>query len=49
MRGDDAVKEASIEKSRYNDKSRYYNGVSADWGLSQLGDFAVDFFYLVEV
>ena len=30
----DAVTEVSIEKSHYNDKSGYYDGFSADWGLS---------------
>ena len=33
--------EISIEKSRYNDKSRYYDGFSADYGLSYLRDFTV--------
>ena len=27
---DDTVMEVSIEKSRYNDKSRYYDGFSAN-------------------
>ena len=31
---DDAVIEVSIKKSHYNDKSHYYNGFSADRGLS---------------
>ena len=31
---DVSVMEASIEKPRYNDKSRYYNGFCADRGLS---------------
>ena len=30
---DDAVMEVSIEKSRYNAKSHYCNGFSADRGL----------------
>ena len=33
---DHSVMEISIEKSHYNDKSRYYDGFSADWGLSKL-------------
>ena len=31
---DDAVMEVSIEKSPYNNKSPYYDGFSADQGLS---------------
>ena len=31
---DNAEMEVSIEKSRYNDKFRYYSGFCADWGLS---------------
>ena len=31
---DDAVTEVSIEKSSFNDKSRYCDGFSADRGLS---------------
>ena len=31
---DDGVMDVSIEKSHYNNKSRYYDGNCADWGLS---------------
>ena len=30
---DDAEIEVSIEKFHYNDKSHYYDGFSAGWGL----------------
>ena len=33
---EDAVMEVSLEKSHYNDKSRFYDGFSADRGLSLL-------------
>ena len=33
---DDSVMEFSIGKSRYNDRSRYYDGFSADQGLTNL-------------
>ena len=38
---DDTVMEVSIEKSQYNDKSRYYDAFSDDRSLSILRDFTV--------
>ena len=38
---DDAVMELSIGKTRFNNKSHYYNGFGADSGLSKFQDFNV--------
>ena len=40
-RGNDAVIQASIEKSRYNDMSQNNDRKCADRGLSQLRNFTV--------
>ena len=41
---EDAIMEDSIEESRYNAKSRYYDGFSAESGISQFLDFTVQRF-----